>query len=299
MFDSLRKKFTKVLVVEDRMTEVMGTRSLTTSIKEYPAAVLAIHNEFENAADNLLAEAKVILVEAEKANISKVSRLESLGFRQSKQVVETKPLMIQASLSKEQIELVAYYRTNYPNQKFITEEQVKAICYKYNLVCGDVDRFKGFVPEKNLKEIETFKLKDNEKNMLGLYKDNTFLTYVDNSSVFGTYGLNQLETVGEVYYKGAGLIVHRRDVKSNIAPGFEDVTYTKIRRVSSSIFKICAPIKDMDISNLELEDGYRLKEKKMEIPDPVVLQAVKGGFLVLTCWGDEASDPILVNENHN
>lgn len=53
----------------------------------------------------------------------------------------------------------------------------------------------------------------------------------------------------------------------------------------------------MDIKGLELTEGYKL-EKKF-IPDPVVLQPVKGGYLILTAWGDEASDPLVVNQNFN
>jgi len=54
----------------------------------------------------------------------------------------------------------------------------------------------------------------------------------------------------------------------------------------------------MDISGLELKEGYKL-ERKIEIPDPVVLQPVKGGYLILTAWGDEASDPLVMNEINN
>src|SRR5258708_6348237 len=83
----------------------------------------------------LLLEANLIIKEAESKDVNKVSRLESLGFRQVKQVVEVRPLLEKANLSKEQIELVNYYKREYPFQKFITEKQVKTICHKYNLVC--------------------------------------------------------------------------------------------------------------------------------------------------------------------
>ena len=49
----------------------------------------------------------------------------------------------------------------------------------------------------------------------------------------------------------------------------------------------------MDISDLQLEEGYKLVKK--HIPDPVVLQPVKGGYLIITAWGDEASDPLVIN----
>ena len=36
-----------------------------------------------------------------------------------------------------------------------------------------------------------------------------------------------------------------------------------------------------------------------ELIDPVVLQRVVGGYLILSAWGPEASDPIVVNEINN
>lgn len=35
------------------------------------------------------------------------------------------------------------------------------------------------------------------------------------------------------------------------------------------------------------------------IEDPIVLKPVKDGFLIVTVWGDEASDPDVVNERNN
>ena len=32
------------------------------------------------------------------------------------------------------------------------------------------------------------------------------------------------------------------------------------------------------------------------VPDPIVLQPVNHGYLILSAWGDEASDEIIVNE---
>lgn len=54
---------------------------------------------------------------------------------------------------------IKYLEFAYPNHKFITEAQVKEICTKYNLVCGEIFRYKGFVPEINLTAIENFKIK--------------------------------------------------------------------------------------------------------------------------------------------
>ena len=51
---------------------------------------------------------------------------------------------------------------------------------------------------------------------------------------------------------------------------------------------------------MELKD---FKLSKIEIPDPVVLQPVMFNktkyYLIVTAWGDEASDELVVNQNHN
>lgn len=253
---------------ETTVTNVQDVQLVEVKESKYPKEVLEIHNEFACAADRLLEEANIILKEAEKANVDKVTRLEKLGFRQSSQVVETKPLLDKANLSKEQLELLAYYKRNYPLNKFITEEQVKYICHKYNLVCGDVSRFKGFVPEKNLKDIEKFKINDRDSLKILVSK----YTYNNGS-----------RKLCDIEYDNGELA--RRF--SSIYALFE----------MPIPLQICAPIKDMDINGLELEDGYKLVKKY--IPDPVVLQPVKGGYLILTAWGDEASDPVVVNESMN
>lgn len=43
----------------------------------------------------------------------------------------------------------------------------------------------------------------------------------------------------------------------------------------------------------------KLLEQAKEIPDPVVLYPVREGYLIVTAWGDEASDPDVVNEVNN
>ena len=255
---------------------------------KYPKEVLEIHHEFETAADKLLQSAKEVIKEAGTKDAVKVSRLESLGFKQASQVTELKPILQKAQLSKGQIELLSYYQRNYPLNKFITEEQVKIICHKYNLVCGDVSRFKGFVPEKNLREIEGFKLKDSEQGLVELV--NTCVTDVS----LGFY--NESDLSDRLYLSSPQDENEELVVKAMALGVRRDHVYIQ-RSDKKNTLKICAPVKDMDISGLELVEGYKLQKK--HIPDPVVLQPVKGGYLILTAWGDEASDELVVNQKMN
>lgn len=239
----------------------------TTS--NYPKEVQEIHHAFETAADRLLEEAKSVIDQSSTFNLGKVKRLSALGFKNVKEVESGQKIIQKVELSKEQVELISYYNREYPKNKFITEAQVMEICHKYNLVCGNVDRFKGFVPEKNLIDIENFKLKDKD----ALYKVVYGSTIYTNEEWDKKFTLENRRVGG--ISKG-GVFNYEECQKTNI--------------VDNETLKICAPVKDMDISGLTLKDGYRLEK---HIPDPVVLQPVKGGYLVVTAWGDEANDPIL------
>lgn len=297
-----KQEQTKVLVIEDN--ERISTTVLLSS-NSYPKEVQMIHHEFHTAADNLLLEANSIIEEARTKNVTKVHRLELLGFKQASQVTELKLLQQKAELSKEQLESLAYYQREYPFNKFITEEQVKTICHKYNLVCGDVSRFKGFVPEKNLSDIEKFSLKDNEKS-------NLFCKSL--SREIPDFILENAEIYNEKDYYFIVKFGEKRDfVLKNYAFQSNDGNYFyasdmynifnlkskgDIRfEITNNNLQICAPVKDMDISGLELKEGYKLTKK--HISDPVVLQPVKNGYLIITAWGDEASDPLVVNQINN
>ncbi len=263
MFEKLFKSKTEV------KTEIVESKK-----KTYPKEVLEIHHEFEIASDKLVESALQIINTAPKVNESKLDRLKKFGFNQSREVEEAKPILESTTLSKEQIELAKYYQQHYPFNKFITEPQVKEICHKYNLVCGDVSRFKGFVPEEKLIEIESFVLKENDFTQL---------------FCFGFVFYTKEECVSLGYWD------RNREEYESYENGTKKSSRFKQERQE---FKICAPVKDMDLTGLELVEGYKL-QRKIEIPDPVVLQPVRGGYLIVASWGDEASDPLVVNANHN
>lgn len=297
-----KQEQTKVLVIEDN--ERISTTALLSS-NSYPKEVQMIHHEFHTAADNLLLEANSIIEEARTKNVTKVHRLELLGFKQASQVTELKPLIKKQELSKEQVKLVNHYQLNYPNNKFITEEQVQSICYKYNLVCGNVSRFKGFVPEKKLTEIENFILKkgdeiDLSKSIYFIQKygnkfwEITDITEKDILPSTISYLKSSWHYMSHVYPDAVN-----KYGNCKITSHFSQPELAQPELVKDFFsLKICAPIKDMDISGLTLSKGYKLNSH-IDVPDPVVLQPVKGGFLILAAWGDEASDELVVNQINN
>lgn len=246
------------------MFNLFKKQNVEVKTSNYPAIVDEIHNEFFTAGDNILDEAKSLLTQLETQDIAKGKRLAALGFGKTREAVAAIETENKLATTKEISELVMYYRINYPNNKFITEEQVKTICEKYGLVCGDTTMYKGFVPENKLSLIEKFKLKQKD------------------GSVFYNYGAS-CRTLEQWYERNSEEFVKNEVIRSNDTCLIVEA------------LKICAPLKDMEVKFNQQVKGYKI----MDIPDPVVLQPVKGGYLVVACWGDEASDEIVVNQKMN
>lgn len=113
------------------------------------ATVEQIHKEFLTASETLLKEATEII---QNESLSKSARLVKAGFTNT----------VESSLSLEKkkydkvIEVIKKYSITHPNNKVITHKQVFDICEKYDLIQAPIGQYKGFVPDKNLREIESF-----------------------------------------------------------------------------------------------------------------------------------------------
>lgn len=204
--------------------------------KRYDDVIEQIHSEFDTAHLALLEQAKKIIAGSD-VKTDKAERLLKVGFGKATDVRETEHEVKIKSLAEQTSRVVNYYSMKYPLYKFITPDQAMTIAEKYNLVLGNVSDFIGFVPDKNLREIEKFKCDEADKDM-------------------------------DTGFMGS---------RTNRVKGMQ----------------IVAPQKDFDMT------GKVVRNRRIEIKDPVVLQPVKHGYLVVTAWGDEASDPIVVNQINN
>lgn len=250
-----------------------------------------IHETFYTEVDRLLADAKILnSLETDKGElILKQEKLKSLGFRSTQEVVEAQKEKDRlSSLESENnykntlTEAINYFSFKYPFYKFITEESVKKICEKYNLVYSEVGRYIGAVPDANIEQMENFKIKEEDicfvfsrRNMSFFFGDNSDKNYKS----FTDYRNWETERRSENYrsmYRGY------------------------LEEYSKCPLEICAPIKDFNIEGMEVKN---FKLSKIEIPDPVVLQPVffkgKKHYLIVTAWGIEAEDELVKNSNHN
>ena len=66
--------------------------------------------------------------------------------------------------------------------------------------------------------------------------------------------------------------------------------------------EIAAPLEDFNMKGAELKD-FKISNIPIKIPDPVVLKPVifnnNKYYLIVTAWGKEASDEIVVNSKFN
>ena len=243
--------------------------------------IAEIHETFNTAGDKILASALEIINKGEAKQIEKAERLKKVGFRQSNEIKKWEHI----KMTKDLAALIQYYQMNYPNNKFITEEQVSAICKKYNLSCGPVDRYKGFVPETKLKMVEDFSVKKQDRCEI-LCRNVKF-----------SYIYSQEREIKEAKQQHPDGIF---PISSYSSTPMINVAYiSSFDLIENQNLVICAPTKDMDLVGLSKIGALFMSLTTVNVPDPVVLQPVKGGFLIVCAWGDEASDEIVVNQKMN
>ena len=78
--------------------------------------------------------------------------------------------------------------------------------------------------------------------------------------------------------------------------GLKGIGFVESFTFNQGGFLICAPLDDMKLKKNERINRYRTIER---IPAPVVLKEVEGGYLMVTAWGDEASDELVINQKMN
>lgn len=262
--------------------ELKATNSKVVTVEE-------IHEAFYTEVDALLDSCSIKhSLESELSDVLKKNeRLVSLGFTSTSiSKVAVKEHRRIDKLENENkakiaiIDAIEYYSQKYPQYKFITEESVIKLCNKYKLIYGPVKNYIGDVPDKNLIDIENFSIEQ---------KDEAYEKIV--------------RMDWEIYRDGdcdyADVKAYERTIETYKEHNFRGHT----SQFNKKPFEIVAPAKDFNLDGMRLKDGIKLVKKPIKVEDPIVLQPVRHGgkthYLIVTAWGDEASDPSVMNANHN
>lgn len=261
------------VIVEEPKKEVLSENAKKV-FNKYPAEVIEIHNKFNNEAEKLLNEAieaskKIVIDPVIKNKAELASRF---GFHQVKEVVETSEAESKKEEHNRILATINQARVYISDYKWIPESSVERICKQYGLVFGKTSQYKGFLPNQNLLEIEQFSNKHESK------------LYFASGSRWGNEYFNTLEQ--------AQSYANQENRRSH--------SYYRTSNSLNSLM-ICAPLKDMNTDGYTIEKGYKLEKKA--VPDPIILarRDFNGvvGYYIVTAWGDEASDPEVINNNLN
>lgn len=286
----------RILNVIGKLFDNNETNQIDVIGKENQSNIIQlIHKDFDTEVDRLLEYAKVqkplqSIPEQLKKN---VEGLRKAGFTSSKvvrdfEVEEEKRLSIKKENEEKQelIEVINYFSFKYPNYKFITEEGIKRICEKYGLVYASVDKYIGYIPQRNIDHILNFKIKEEDEAYYLI--ERRFRNISDKTVSVETF--SEIENTRHRYEK-------RRESWNKYPTRHpDDIIYPSI--IQKAPLYIAANIKDFDANKVQVID-YKLQD----IPDPVVFHPVvynrKEYFLIVTAWGDEASDELVVNHKFN
>lgn len=283
-----------------------------------------IHADFYGAEERLFVEAIGMTRGLFTLKPEKAARLQRIGFGKAKPIKDAEDYHKKRGVSEKLIAAIEYFRTYYPHYKFITEEEVKKLCAKYKLLLGDASNFTADMPEKNLQDIEAFKLRKEdwrEKSPFGFFSYMIPQRSVNFDEFAGWQEPTRQERASDIgllfqktrrsghsraYEDYLEMYLQQKDMLSKSLGISEYVggvdPYKKEDKKSKKeyeqpAFKICAPKEDFDTRGYEVVDGYKL------IYDPIVLQPVSKdgieGYLIVTAWGDEATDEIVVNQINN
>lgn len=266
----------------------------TKSDQRTNAEVIAeIHEEFNSAGEKLLAEAKEFLASVDAKKQNKIARLREAGFANSIEVRTFNERTTEIKSNQQLAERIEYYAVKYPGYKFITNEIVEKLCKKYGLVCAPISRYKGFVPDEQLKRIEALKIRNEDKPEVVYYITKWNNPATDKSAI---------EEIIKLYPNGvpASMVTETSTKDAYIdVSGCSPIFFTHADKENADERMICAPPKDLNLKGLKKVGAYMSSFTSKTYPDPVVLDRVVGGAIIGGAWGDEASDEMVVNHANN
>ena len=271
-----------------------------------------IHRKAKTASDVVLTEAKQIIATANEDKLESLQKLADIGFPLAKEVGQSKKDLFELVLAKEKAKWISYYATYYP-QKYILRDDMQAICEKYKLLIGSSKDYIGSIPENKQKEILNFKLRKEDY----LYYVG-FLRVTSQTSQRGKGVIEWIEITKDEYKKKecSEDTMKRTDELLNksmigrvsMSPIPDEIMdqnpLTSFSRISKRCF-VCNNeyfniVATPDMFNMQgkVVEGVDIKQK-VEWPDPIVLKAVKYGYLIVSVWGQELAIEKARNERNN
>jgi hypothetical protein len=232
-----------------------------------------IHQEILTVSNSILTKKVAEIEELEsrmKMDKYELQVLRDHGFVSVPSVVENREIESEVLSRQAIVEALQHYRDLYPQNPFVSSDDLQKIMEKYDLVMGWPEIFKSDIPEKNRAEIAAFKVHESTKTtetQRGYLTTKPFTVIYDNhygssKEVYTTANYHSIVVVG----KQADFDMEKRFIDRS-------------RQIS------------------EKHEAYYPPRPKFDARDPIVLQSVRYGYLVVTAWGEEAK--LIDNSGRN
>lgn len=275
-----------------------------------------IHAEFDSAQERLLLDSSRILdnLKLEKQVENKSNDLESLGFVKSEGVTKIKETQEARTQAENLARRIQYFKMKYPNEKFITTDELERICKKYNLVHAPVNCYIKDVPEKNVHEMKNCKkleFEDRSPTNEYLFRAKSFhksstQKHLLKGKTFTLYLSDEQVAAIDINDFSADILVAKL---LGLDPPIKNKTTlyheAELTKVDKEGLFIAAPQSHFDLSGLSKRSPFGFfKTQTRGLKDPVVFEYCKDNICrILTKWGtdDDQSylDPGLLNETLN
>lgn len=167
----LKKLFTKKEINKGKLEEVI--KITTEVIPEKTFKIGNIYNDLIEESNKLIEQVKdystshrsyqddrMILLEDNEFTNSLYNKSNNITYQQKKVEIDNQnKILKEKRLLKEAVD---YYKQTYPNCKFILKENVDKIITDYGAAYNNVKKYKGFVPNEQLKIIDDVKFLDED-----------------------------------------------------------------------------------------------------------------------------------------
>jgi hypothetical protein len=269
--------------------------------------VKQIHSAFDEAAEALLVMPEDITIQEDKEALArKAERLKKLGFSRCDEVVRLENFDRNREVKQKLLEgrrvvhgFAKKYREKYPNLKFITKLQVNELCRKYNLVAKVASEYIGDIPEQKLFEMECWVDEIDEADLPDI-KFNYEIREEMGDSFYSLPDRTPIQMLAEISFRRSVTYVSygreplsESEAREKLMEENEKKPFNRVRA------------EDMQEGKIEISKDDSARHLRIAAPEsmfmeslsknlaPIVLQPVKGGYLVIAKWGEEVNDPAL------